>query len=99
MPGARFIAGRMERSLGRLPRRTNVVVLDPPRRGAGRKVVEAVAATSPRAIAHVACDPAALARDLKLFAEQGYRPRTIQAFDLFPMTHHVEAVAILEREV
>ena len=66
---------------------------------AGRKVVEAVAATSPRAIAHVACDPAALARDLKLFAEQGYRPRTIQAFDLFPMTHHVEAVAILEREV
>lgn len=99
VPGARFIAGRMERSLGRLPRRTNVVVLDPPRRGAGRKVVEAVAATSPRAIAHVACDPAALARDLKLFAEQGYRPRTIQAFDLFPMTHHVEAVAILEREV
>lgn len=49
-----------------------------------------------RRIAYVACDPAALARDLAYFAENGYKPRTLRAFDLFPMTHHVECVAILE---
>lgn len=99
VPGARFMAARVERAMERLPRRTGIVVLDPPRRGAGRKVVEAVAATSPRAVAHVACDPAALGRDLGLFAESGYRAVEVRAFDLFPMTHHVECVAILERQV
>lgn len=49
-----------------------------------------------RRIAYVACDPAALARDLAYFREGGYKPRTLRAFDLFPMTHHVECVAILE---
>ncbi|MEU2043837.1 RNA methyltransferase, partial [Streptomyces albidoflavus] len=49
-----------------------------------------------RRIAYVACDPAALARDLGYFREGGYRVRVMRAFDLFPMTHHVECVAILE---
>ncbi|TSB42538.1 RNA methyltransferase, partial [Streptomyces benahoarensis] len=52
---------------------------------------------TPRRIAYVACDPAALARDLAYFREAGYVPRRMQAFDLFPMTHHVECVAILEK--
>ena len=76
----------------------DLVVLDPPREGARRKVVEQVVDRAPRAVAYVACDPAALARDLSYFAEHGYVLRTLRAFDLFPMTHHVECVALLERE-
>lgn len=74
----------------------DLVVLDPPREGARRPVVEAVVARAPRAVAYVACDPAALARDLATFAELGYELRELRAFDLFPMTHHVECVALLE---
>ena len=73
----------------------DLVVLDPPRNGARKGVVEQVAARHPRAIAYVACDPAALARDIAYFAEVGYRLESIRAFDLFPMTHHVECVALL----
>ena len=91
----RFTVGRVERVLGRLPRRTDLVVLDPPRAGAGRSVIEQVVRRRPRAIAYVACDPAALARDLGTAAGLGYRLDTLRAFDLFPMTHHVECVAIL----
>jgi len=77
-------------------RRVDLVVLDPPRDGAGASVVAAVTALRPRAVAYVACDPAALARDVRAFAEQGYRLTGLRAFDLFPMTHHIESVALLE---
>jgi len=73
----------------------DVVVLDPPRTGAKRAVVEAVAGLGPRVVAYVACDPAALARDVATFAERGYQMASLRAFDLFPMTHHVECVAVL----
>lgn len=73
----------------------DILVLDPPREGARRPVVEAVAGLAPRAVAYVACDPAALARDVATFAEQGYALTSVRAFDLFPMTHHVECVALL----
>jgi tRNA/tmRNA/rRNA uracil-C5-methylase (TrmA/RlmC/RlmD family) len=73
----------------------DLIVLDPPRAGAGKQTVRQLAALGARRIAYVACDPAALARDLKYFAEEGYRPVTLRAFDLFPVTHHVECVAIL----
>ncbi|SDX27529.1 23S rRNA m(5)U-1939 methyltransferase [Saccharopolyspora shandongensis] len=74
----------------------DVVVLDPPRKGAGRDVVESVTARRPARIVHVACDPAALARDVGLFAERGYRMTELEAFDAFPMTHHIECIALLE---
>jgi tRNA/tmRNA/rRNA uracil-C5-methylase (TrmA/RlmC/RlmD family) len=74
----------------------DLIVLDPPRAGAGRKTVEQLVKLGARKIAYVACDPAALARDLGYFRDGGYRVRTLRAFDLFPMTHHVECVAILE---
>jgi tRNA/tmRNA/rRNA uracil-C5-methylase (TrmA/RlmC/RlmD family) len=77
--------------------RPNVVVLDPPRSGAGRQVIEALAAAEPRAIAYVACDPAPFARDVAVAAESGYALRALRAFDLFPMTAHVECVALLQR--
>ncbi len=75
----------------------DLVVLDPPREGAKRKVVEQVVDRAPRAVAYVACDPAALARDIAIFAEHGYALQRLRALDLFPMTHHVECVALLER--
>ncbi|MFJ1587628.1 class I SAM-dependent RNA methyltransferase [Streptomyces sp. NPDC088197] len=76
----------------------DLIVLDPPRAGAGKQTVRRLAALGARRIAYVACDPAALARDLSYFAEAGYRPTTLRAFDLFPVTHHVECVAILVPE-
>ncbi|HEY0186049.1 MAG TPA: methyltransferase domain-containing protein [Cellulomonas sp.] len=75
----------------------DAVVLDPPRVGAGRDVVQAVAALGPERVVYVACDPAALARDVALLTAQGYTLADVQGFDLFPMTHHVEAVALLVR--
>jgi tRNA/tmRNA/rRNA uracil-C5-methylase (TrmA/RlmC/RlmD family) len=76
----------------------DLVVLDPPRAGAKRQVVRAIAEHAPRAVAYVACDPASLSRDIAYFAEAGYRLADLRAFDLFPMTHHVECVALLTAE-
>ncbi|WP_329173866.1 class I SAM-dependent RNA methyltransferase [Streptomyces sp. NBC_01477] len=76
----------------------DLIVLDPPRTGARLPTVRHLASLGARRIAYVACDPAALARDLGYFAQEGYRPVTLRAFDLFPMTHHVECVAILVPE-
>jgi tRNA/tmRNA/rRNA uracil-C5-methylase (TrmA/RlmC/RlmD family) len=71
----------------------DVVVLDPPREGAGKDVVENLARIAPRTIVYVACDPAALARDTAYLRDFGYELEAIRAFDLFPMTHHIECVA------
>ncbi len=105
--GASAVTERVERFVSRLAAdasaaerarlKAATVVLDPPRSGAGRPVVEAVAALQPAQIVYVACDPVALARDLATFAEHGYPLRGLRAFDLFPNTHHVEAVATLTR--
>jgi tRNA/tmRNA/rRNA uracil-C5-methylase (TrmA/RlmC/RlmD family) len=90
-------AGRVEDALAGIVERPDVVVADPPRRGLGRALVDVLAARAPERIVHVACDPAALARDVALFAERGYGLRRLRAFDAFPMTHHFECVALLER--
>jgi tRNA (uracil-5-)-methyltransferase-like protein len=71
------------------------VVLDPPRSGAGREVLGAIVAAEPRIIVYVACDPAALARDVRFAMDAGWRLGDLSAFDAFPMTHHVECVAVL----
>ena len=76
-----------------MPVAADVVVLDPPRTGAGRGVCAEVVALRPRVVAYVACDPAALARDTAYLADAGYRLDALRAFDAFPMTHHVECVA------
>jgi tRNA/tmRNA/rRNA uracil-C5-methylase (TrmA/RlmC/RlmD family) len=102
LPGVDVRCGAVDQVLaGELPaayRSADLVVLDPPREGAREPVVEQVVARAPRAVAYVACDPAALARDLATFARLGYGLRTLRAFDAFPMTHHVECVALLERQ-
>ena len=86
------IHGKVERALKKYVA-ANVVVLDPPRSGAGVSVIESVVALKPRTIVYVACDPAALARDTAYLRERGYTLEKIRAFDLFPMTAHMECVA------
>lgn len=92
-----LVGEKVDKALDQAPEgfEAEIVVLDPPRSGAGRGVVERIAALRPRAVAYVACDPAALARDVAYFAERGYRLAGLRAFDIFPMTHHVECVATL----
>jgi tRNA/tmRNA/rRNA uracil-C5-methylase (TrmA/RlmC/RlmD family) len=105
--GATAVTARVDKYLGhlaaqgsraeraRLQRAT--MVLDPPRSGAGKAVVRALATLRPAQVVYVACDPVALARDLGAFGRSGYRVTRIEGFDLFPNTHHVEAVAALVR--
>lgn len=82
---------------GRLGR-PDLVILDPAREGAGRDVSAALAALvpAPRRIAYVACEPASLGRDLRVFLDAGWRLASLRAFDLFPMTEHVEVLAVVE---
>jgi tRNA/tmRNA/rRNA uracil-C5-methylase (TrmA/RlmC/RlmD family) len=94
------VTSRVDRYLNQLAKaRTGLagatVVLDPPRSGAGKGVVDSLAALAPSQVVYVACDPVALARDLGLLQERGYQLTRLRAFDLFPHTHHVEAVATL----
>ncbi|PZM89151.1 MAG: tRNA/tmRNA/rRNA uracil-C5-methylase, partial [Actinobacteria bacterium] len=91
------VAGRVEQVLaaGRLATPVDLVVLDPPRSGAGLRVVGALAASGARAIAYVACDPAAFARDVRAFREAGWELRAVRGYDCFPMTQHLEVVALL----
>lgn len=105
--GARAETERVDRWLARLDQTASprdrdrlsrgVVVLDPPRSGAGRDVVESLVRLSPAAIVYVACDPVALARDLATFRDAGYEADAVHAVDLFPHSHHVEAVAAITR--
>jgi tRNA/tmRNA/rRNA uracil-C5-methylase (TrmA/RlmC/RlmD family) len=103
--GARAVTARVDRFLDELATsngegerarlRNATVVLDPPRSGAGRAVIDRIAELRPRQLVYVACDPVALARDVGLLRERGYELSEITAFDLFPNTHHLEAVARL----
>ena len=92
---ARVLAGTLDADSDVI--HADAVVLDPPRSGAGRKVIASIAELRPERIVYVACDPAALARDISYLAESGYALTGLRAFDLFPMTHHVECIAVLER--
>ncbi|MGT2425331.1 class I SAM-dependent RNA methyltransferase [Amnibacterium kyonggiense] len=97
LPRARAVEARVDAFLEaeRTPRPGATVLLDPPRSGSGAEVVDAIAASRPAQVVYVACDPVALARDLGAFADRGWRPASLVAFDLFPNTHHLEAVARL----
>lgn len=97
LPQVRWRRGRVEQVLPRTAGRPVVVVLDPPRKGAGRTVVKVIGDARPERVVYVACDPAALARDVATFGSHGYRLDRLRAFDAFPMTHHVECIALLRR--
>ncbi len=107
--GARAVTGRVDRYLAELERTAAgsaedrrrlaaaTVVIDPPRSGAGRQVVESLARLDVAQVVYVACDPVAFARDLATFREAGYELDALRAFDLFPHTHHFETVGTLVR--
>jgi tRNA/tmRNA/rRNA uracil-C5-methylase (TrmA/RlmC/RlmD family) len=95
MPNVAVHVGDVEKKLDAVER-ADVVVLDPPREGAGRNVLAKIVDLHPRTVVYVACDPAALARDCRFLEEMGWTMLSLRAFDLFPMTHHVECVAVFE---
>ncbi|MBQ1042152.1 MULTISPECIES: class I SAM-dependent RNA methyltransferase [unclassified Micromonospora] len=94
--GVEVVAARVETALARrrVTGPVDLVVLDPPRSGAGAPVVRDVVAAGPRAVAYVACDPAAFARDVRTFTDAGWRLAELRGYDLFPMTQHVELVGL-----
>jgi tRNA/tmRNA/rRNA uracil-C5-methylase (TrmA/RlmC/RlmD family) len=97
LAGIEVVAAKVEVALARrrVTGPVDLVVLDPPRTGAGAKVVQAIVAAGPRAVAYVACDPAAFARDVATFAEAGWRLAELRGYDCFPMTQHIECVGLL----
>ncbi|WP_232663407.1 class I SAM-dependent RNA methyltransferase [Pseudonocardia sp. TRM90224] len=94
LPQVGWLVGRVEREITGLGAEPDVIVADPPRRGLGRELVDALCAAGPQRLVYVACDPAALARDVGLLAQRGYRMERLRAFDAFPMTHHFESIAL-----
>lgn len=95
MPNVMIHVGDVDKGLDKITR-ADVIVLDPPREGAGKAVLAKIVRLNPRTVVYVACDPAALARDCHYLEEMGWQMLSLRAFDLFPMTHHVECVAIFE---
>lgn len=77
--------------------RADVAVLDPPRTGAGRDVIAAVAGADVGRLIHFGCDVASFARDVGLYRQHGYTVEELRVFDAFPLTHHVECIAVLSR--
>jgi len=97
LPWARVERGRVDAGLvAGLAPRPDLVVLDPPRAGAGPDVMRAILGLRPRAVGYVSCDPATLARDVAAAVDAGWQLGGLRAFDAFPMTSHVECVATLK---
>ena len=90
-------AGYGDLDLVKLVQNANTVILDPPRAGCEKSLIDSVLKVSPEKIVYVSCDPATLARDLKIFAENGYELVEVSLFDMFPWSVHVETVALLSK--
>jgi tRNA/tmRNA/rRNA uracil-C5-methylase (TrmA/RlmC/RlmD family) len=98
LPQVRFLTESVRHALAapHLPAAATAV-LDPPRTGAGREVIAAVATAGVHRVIHIGCEAAAFARDIGLYRGHGYAVETLRVFDAFPLTHHVECVAVLTR--
>lgn len=96
-PQVEILQGRVDKSLAAYEGRLDVVLLDPPRVGAGKDVVRRIDAAAPRTVGYVSCDPASFARDLGYFKELGWQLDSLRVFDLYPHTHHMESFAVLTR--
>jgi tRNA/tmRNA/rRNA uracil-C5-methylase (TrmA/RlmC/RlmD family) len=91
------VTDSVRRALTGSPGRADVAVLDPPRTGAGREVIDLLAAAGVPRIIHIGCEAASFARDVGLYLGHGYAVEELRVFDSFPLTHHVECVAVLSR--
>jgi tRNA/tmRNA/rRNA uracil-C5-methylase (TrmA/RlmC/RlmD family) len=89
--------GKVEQKIGKI-KKIDIIVLDPPRNGAGKQVINQIMDKKPRSIIYVSCNPASLARDTKILLENSYQLDNIVGIDLFPMTQHIECVACFIRE-
>ena len=91
------VTDSVRRALTAQRKRADVAVLDPPRSGAGREVIDLLAAAEVPRVVHIGCEAASFARDVGLYLGHGYTVEYLEAFDSFPLTHHVECVAVLAR--
>ena len=90
-------AGYGDSDLVKLVQNANTVILDPPRAGCEKALIDSVLKVSPEKIVYVSCDPANLARDLKIFAENGYELVEVSPFDMFTWSVHVETIVLLSK--
>jgi tRNA/tmRNA/rRNA uracil-C5-methylase (TrmA/RlmC/RlmD family) len=95
LPHVSVVTDSVRRALVGQSRRADVAVLDPPRSGAGREVIDLLAAAEVPRIIHIGCEAASFARDIGLYLAHGYRVEDLRVFDSFPLTHHIESVAVL----
>ncbi|URZ05140.1 23S rRNA (uracil(1939)-C(5))-methyltransferase RlmD [Clostridium felsineum] len=99
---AEFIVGKAEEEIPKLIEKgikPEIVVVDPPRKGCEKALLESIASGEPRTIVYVSCDPATLSRDLGILNELGYEVKEVQPVDMFPETGHVETVVLLQRGI
>lgn len=97
LPAVQVISESVRRFLAQRPQPADIAVLDPPRAGAGREVIDALAAAGVGRVIHFGCEAASFARDIGQYRRGGYRVEQIRVFDAFPMTHHIECAALLTR--
>lgn len=98
---ATYLAGKAEKVMQQFARegiQANVVFVDPPRKGLEANFIESTVQMKPEKVVYISCNPATMARDIALFADKGYKVKTIQPVDLFPQTHHVECVSVLVKK-
>ena len=93
----RVVSDSVRRFLSGQTRGADVALLDPPRAGAGREIIDLMARAGVGQVIHIGCEAAAFARDIGLYRSHGYRVEDVRVFDAFPLTHHVECFALLAR--
>ena len=89
--------GKVEQKLGKI-KNIDIIILDPPRNGAGKQVIHQIIDKKPKSIVYVSCDPASLARDIKILIENNYILDNVIGLDLFPMTHHIECIVSFKKQ-
>jgi len=97
LPQVQVVSDSVRRVLSAQSSGADIAVLDPPRAGAGRPVIELLAGAGVPRVIHIGCEAAAFARDIGLYREHGYQVEDIRVFDAFPLTHHIECIALLTK--
>ncbi|HFN2940404.1 TPA: 23S rRNA (uracil-5-)-methyltransferase RumA, partial [Streptococcus pyogenes] len=97
---AYFVADTAEHAMATWAKdgiKPSVILVDPPRKGLTESFIQASVAMGPQKITYVSCNPATMARDIKRYQELGYKLAKVQPVDLFPQTHHVETIALIQK--